>query len=622
MSSPAALAPRRLHPRGSRRPVALAAVLGGALLTSAIADAQACGCLVLSDVSVPTVQAGERILFAQDNGTVTAIIQIQYQGKPGDFGWLVPLPAIPQNRLGQDGIDVSTDELFTQLLKTTGPTYTLTSTSTCTRGLGGGGGYGGGYGGGFGCNSASLSGSANEAAYGAADLGSAPPPPPSPLVVQSSVGPYDFAVLKADSQADMLKWLQDNRYVVPTGSDAAVSPYVRPGAYFLALKLRADQNSGDVQPIVLRYKSDYPMVPLTLTSVGAVPNMGIQVWVLGSARAIPRNFYHAVLNDAQLDLLNNVGNYSQVVTAAVAEAPRKHAFITEYAGSSNVMAGTLNRPGRFDRVTELPAVSDPYQYVQMALNPLFGFTPVPNYGELALQQSAAALATVLAKYIPEPQSLVARGIPLLTYYQSLDYYLRRDPQRGGPDYDAVALKLQMFDPRAATADLQSRIVIPNKEAQQLFDTHGQLTRLYTTISPEDMNVDPVFGFNPELPAVPLAHRASLAQGCEPYDRTLDTDSGIHVSSWTPADRQLPYSLRIETIGEVGQPVVITNNGTKIRSLSPLDRDPNADPSGAELQRGCVTTPGRRLPVAAPVSLIVLCSGLVVLRRRRRAPASA
>lgn len=278
--------------------LALAAAGALSMTAAALPVAQACGCLVMNDVSVPTVQAGERILFAPANGTVTAIIQIQYQGKPGDFGWLVPLPSIPKNRAGQDGIDVSTDEVFAKLVATTSPSYTLTPVYTCTQQYGSGGDYGGNgcSSGGFGCNSDSLAGA--EASF-AFDAGQAPTAPPTPLVIQSSVGPYDFAVLKADSQADMLKWLQDNRYVVPTGSDTAITPYIRPGAYFLALKLQANASSGSIQPVVLRYQSDYPMVPVTLTSVGAVRDMGIQVWVLGQSRAIPRNYYHAVLNDAQ-----------------------------------------------------------------------------------------------------------------------------------------------------------------------------------------------------------------------------------------------------------------------------------------------------------------------------------
>ena len=75
----------------------------------------------------------------------------------------------------------------------------------------------------------------------------------SPLVIQDSVGPYDYAVLKADSKDDMLKWLADNRYFVPAGTDQTVGAYIRPGAFFLALKLQSGKSAGDLQPVVVRY---------------------------------------------------------------------------------------------------------------------------------------------------------------------------------------------------------------------------------------------------------------------------------------------------------------------------------------------------------------------------------
>ena len=89
------------------------AILGAASLAYT-SDAAACGCFTPPDPSVPIVQAGERIAFAMSNGTVTAHIQIQYQGTASDFGWLLPLPSVPTLELG-------TDELFTQLIGTTQP---------------------------------------------------------------------------------------------------------------------------------------------------------------------------------------------------------------------------------------------------------------------------------------------------------------------------------------------------------------------------------------------------------------------------------------------------------------------------------------------------------------------
>src|SRR5688572_4225460 len=81
-------------------------------------EARACGCFANPDPSVPVVQAGERILFARENGIVTAHIQIQYAGDAREFGWLLPLPSEPTLELG-------VDELFTQLIATTQPRYRL-----------------------------------------------------------------------------------------------------------------------------------------------------------------------------------------------------------------------------------------------------------------------------------------------------------------------------------------------------------------------------------------------------------------------------------------------------------------------------------------------------------------
>src|SRR6476469_2760449 len=83
--------------------------------------ASACGCFAPPSTVTPVVQAGERILFARDGGTVTAYIQIQYQGSAQEFGWLVPLPSVPTLQLG-------TEELFTQLAAATDPQYSITTT--------------------------------------------------------------------------------------------------------------------------------------------------------------------------------------------------------------------------------------------------------------------------------------------------------------------------------------------------------------------------------------------------------------------------------------------------------------------------------------------------------------
>ena len=295
-----------------RTSLAATALAAAATLAAPAPEARACGCFAPPNPAVPVVQAGERIVFAHENGEVVAHIQIQYEGDASEFGWLLPVPAVPEFALG-------TDELFTQILQQTQPRYRLNTQFPDQCG-------GPVFAGGPGRDSASEDGNGGNG---------------GPLVVEDSVGPYDYAVLKADDDQEMFDWLVDNSYFIPTGTEDVVGPYIRPGAYFLALKLRSGESAGNLQPIVLRYRSDYPMIPIILTSVAANPDMGVQVWVLGEERAIPRNYRHTVLNDEKIDWFNAGRNYNDVVIEATNEAEDGQSFVTEYAGTSAVMRDVL-----------------------------------------------------------------------------------------------------------------------------------------------------------------------------------------------------------------------------------------------------------------------------------------
>jgi hypothetical protein len=473
-------------------------VVAAALVAAAAPSvAEACGCFTPPDPTVPVVQAGERILFSVNEGQVTAHVQVQYAGSASEFGWLLPLPAVPKLTLG-------VDELFTALTNATQPKYRMRTTFEGNCAFGGAGGTGGS--GGFG-GTGGAGGST-----GFADAGS-----PSPLVIEDSLGPYDYAVLKADSKADMLQWLNDNRYYVPAGTDDAVGPYIRPGAYFLALKLQSGKSAGDLQPVVLHYASDAPMIPLTLTSTGASENMGVQVWVVGAGRAIPRNYHHTVINDAVIDWRSAGSNYQSVIIRAAGEAPGKHTFVTEYAGTSAVMSGELSWPGRFGTLDELARQPDRNAFQNYLLNHSFRWT--------------TTLQTIL--------------------------------NRPGA-YDGPALAAEIWD----------RIVTPTREAQALLDASPKLTRLFTTISPADMNRDPAFGFNAALPDVSNVHQAEILVSCASTyvegSATLTTEQGWVVPF--PNGRfqnpgieidSLPASLRIEVLSEEGPPQVVLQNGGSI-----------------------------------------------------------
>ena len=406
----------------------------------------------------------------------------------------------------------------------------------------------------------------------------------------------------------MFNWLRDNKYFVPTGTESAVGPYIRPGAYFLALRLRAGQSTGDLQPVVLRYKSDLPMIPIILTSVAAAPNMGVQVWMLGNGRAIPRNYYHTVVNDAQVNWLTAGSNYNDVIIKAVGEAEGKHAFVTEYAGSSAPMRGLLDRPGRFTGVGTLATTTDPTQFVRATL------------GMFALN---GQLTTILARYLPLPAALSAQGVTLANYYQQFSSYMS-DRAQHPEKYTDVAAALADFPNQASklAVDLQTRIADPTVAAGTMFTSYPYLTRLYSTLSPEDMNRDPVFSYNPGLPDYSNIHEATLTYHCASFfssstysDATLELPSGlkrdfpieqVNMGQSPPIDA--PYSEQIQILRETGEPEVVIDNTDLIRKALGIGGCAQIGPIAA---RGGFPTGG-----AASLALLLGATTLVSLRRRR------
>jgi hypothetical protein len=561
----------------------IGALACGAVVIGPRRDARACGCFALPSPATPVVQAGERILFAKDGNDVVAVIQVQYQGAADRFAWLIPLPAVPRVELG-------TDEVFTQLEAATRPDFRLTTEvircdGTVSRSSGG-----------FGCGAGFASDGDNFSRVG--DMGGATADAGSLLVAQAAVGPYEYAVLKADDRAELLTWLSDNRYFVPTGTDDALTPYIRPGAYFLAIKLRSGESTGDLVPIVLRYTADLPMIPIMLTAVGAVPNMGILVYVLGDKRAIPRNYYHSVANELFYWL--GESTYQRLIINAAAEAPEHHTFFTQYAGreAGPRVAAALGSPTRFGNRATLATFTDPAQYLRELRTAGFNFTD-------------GALLSLLLRYIPMPDELVARGVTPGYFYTNYDLYAA---QLGGGG-DGGAMTPTAFDPVALTNELWTRIVEPTRATQALFATRPYLTRLYTVLSPADMTKDPVFSFANDLPDVANVRTATATLPCRGQSWIV-TDQGLKSYATARYSRTaMPASLRIEVLTEEMAPEVITDNRAQVTAIigdvvEDRSTDRNSGSGG-----GCDTTGSA--PLSAGATLLLAAAGIGLAARRRR-----
>ncbi|MES1204759.1 MAG: DUF2330 domain-containing protein [Pseudomonadota bacterium] len=465
------------------RTLAGAAVLSAIALSIVPGTAEACGGLFCNTrppdpfAPLPVAQNGENVVFsitpdpAGGAPTLVAHIQILYTGDAAKFSWVVPVDAAPV-------LGVGTDRLFTALAGVTQPRFQLQQVTdgVCIpppfSGTGGA--------------SAGTGGSASSASGGASGAGGAPG---GGVMVsfQGAVGPFDAAVIKSDDPIALKMWLTDNGYVVSDGASALIDVYVREHKFFVALKLLNGVGIRSIQPIVMTFRGTEPCVPLRLTAIAANPDMPVILWVLADKRTVPKGFYEMSIDEARIDWFTGGSNYfgpKGLVSLAANEVGGK-AFVTEYAGTSTVARASVYTNGQFN-VAALQAAMTPPAYVQQVI--AMGLSSDPQ------------TLPLLAKYIPMPQAVKDMGITESQFYGNLATYWA---QFAFPGYDLAGL----------TQAISTSIIKPRMDAQMMIDARPYLTRLNTFISPDEMDRDPLFFVNRDLPEVSNVHTAALHTMC-------------------------------------------------------------------------------------------------------------
>jgi MYXO-CTERM domain-containing protein len=524
--------------------------------------AEACGGFFCS--RVPIDQAGERIVFGVRDNTVEAHIQIQYQGAAEEFSWVVPMPALPS-------LSVGSPLIFSYLDARTQPRFTLDWQNSCKDGGRGG---------------IDL---ANGDSSGP-PLESAPTNGGVTVISREEVGPYDAAILQAEASEELRTWLVDNGYdLTPQGAEA-LEPYVGRGNYFVALKLQQNKQVGDLRPIIVRFQGTRPCIPIKLTAIAARPDMPITAYVLSDKRAIPLNYRHVLINLSRIDWLRFGSNYSQVATAAVDEAGGR-AFLTEFAGAAAPFAQGFESFLPNYNTELLAGISHPVDFSAELLRQ--GFARDPSTQGL------------LRKYIPIPASLVQQGVTEQQFYNMIFNYraaIDSDPNR--PPFDAAGF----------AQELETTVVKPGQDSLALLKAHPYLTRLYTTMSAEEMTVDPDFDFNSDAPDVPNLYTAkAYVESCEEdwsqRKIRIELPDGRYYNTRFNAGpiTQGPNSLRIEQWAEVGPAAIIQNNRALVdKALEDVD--------GGVLNSGCACS-SAEAGSAALLSLLIAAWGA---RRRRKA----
>ncbi|HNO78826.1 MAG TPA: DUF2330 domain-containing protein [Phycisphaerae bacterium] len=446
----------------NRRQPIVNCILIVSCMTAAVAahftatDAKACGGFFCQQV--PIDQAGEQIIFRKDGIFVTAMVLIQYTGEAEEFSWVVPVSGIPELSVGSDAV-------FASLETSTRPQFILETNGQRCPSDDGDFNFGGG---------GATSDSADDGDDGV------------DVLERLAVGPFDVEVITSNDAEALATWLGSNGYELTERGEELIGPYVNEGKNFVALKLRQDQGVGDIEPLIMRCQTGNATIPIRLTAVAAQDNMGVLVWLMGDSRAVPLNYLHVTPNYTRLNwyagTFNAYASYQGLITAAMDEAGGQ-GFATDYAGTD------------FDPNTSLPTVetyTDELVY-------LAGFPDDADF--------VAELANTFVFPQDKVLAILGRELPLP---EGEDSFIYSVPELLNDTFTAE----QLADARMQiVVEINETIVKPLENALAMFDGKPYMTRMYTTLSADEMSLDPSFSFNPDLEDQPMTRRARMDVDC-------------------------------------------------------------------------------------------------------------
>lgn len=511
-----------------------------------------------------------------DDGTVTAIIQIRYQSPSERFAWLLPINGVPE-------VGVSSNIALRNLEQRTAPQYNLTRKviGQCMQQA-------------F-VDFRDAAGAPNAAAGGASSVAETAPPPDVVVAAEGSTGPYDWVVLSVNSQVEnkvgvALEWLTENKDDIAGVGQEVLAEYMESGMNLLAFKLTKGVTSGSIRPVLLTYEASLPGVPIRPTAVAADPNMGVRTFVLANEQAIPSNYKSLVLNEAVINWFNYRSNYKDVITQAADESGGQ-GFVTEFAGPTRdfeQLVFTSNDQQNWDM---LSAGTYPTGFEAISAAQRF-------YRNWDGWRDAIGAATTL----PE-------GVTLDQFGRNPNTY------RNNPD-----LKI---DTDKFFKSLFSLVVEPVLATQELLESRPYMTRLYTTMSPVEMTLDPVFDFNPDLLDVNNVHRATQRIYCSkdlyesqaPFDIEIP---GVGVikpdmaqpTRWPIQLSDLPATRKIVAMDTTGAGELVKDNSMTIWDALGSPLTPNVDATsngkvpigGVDMMRPEMAEPDPNLPMADEPSM--------------------
>lgn len=561
-------------------------------------DAMACGGFFCNQ-GQPVNQADENIVFsANDDGSVTAIIQIRYSGEADKFAWMLPVYGKPE-------VDVGSSTVFNRLNRATNQSYNRNSEVKGT------------------CKQRGFRGADAAAAApgGASDAGAESGDGNIDVVDQGSVGPYNYTTISVakdaeDPAKEALNWLESNGYDLTDIGPELVREYLQENMNLIAFKLQKDAGTGEIRPVKITYNHPQPMIPLKLTAVAAQEDMGVRVWVAGDGRAVPTQFDGVKLNPAAINWFRPQSTYERVISQAADEVGGR-GFVTEYAGDSSIAENSVfteNDESRWNRI------KDPAEWEgregELLAETLQAYWP--RFGNSQWD----GMTRVIRKEVPLPEDVTVQEFG-------------QDRFRA-VGYDRSTANIEGFDPASYLDALETNVVEPVRSAEELIQGLPYLTRMFTTVSPGEMTRDPVFEIKGDLPDVDRTRTAEQTIYCgdeeyyqneAPWKMVLPDDTVVwgEGRNWPFNPGSINAAKEATDYGMTGEPETVEDNSEEIQQIieehnaevdkptSASDGSDGSSGGGSGAERSCSTAAGGAVPAGWLAALLLF----LVVRVRRR-----
>ncbi|HEX7453144.1 MAG TPA: MYXO-CTERM sorting domain-containing protein, partial [Polyangiaceae bacterium] len=349
--------------------------------------------------------------------------------------------------------------------------------------------------------------------------------------------------------------------------------------------------------------------------VAANDDMGVLTYVLGKTRAVPQNYLSLELNEARINWFNAASNYNSVVTDAANDAGGQ-GFVTEFAGPSSTLKQAIWT--QFDDSNWTSFKSSVYQSFSD-----FFTRAYQTYGQYDGFWDATRNAVTL------PAKVTFDSFKLCP--------------------NCYAGQIQ-FEPATYLAELDKGVIEPIKLVQSLVDAHPELSRMYTTMSADEMTLDPLFTFNPDLKDVSNIHTAVRTIECNPSVYQFEapwridlpqggivrgTANDVNSATWPAALSDLPPNRLIVRTGASGSGKVVEDDSGPIKNqLATYNATVPAGMSTGSAGEGAGAGSGGQPTNTAPSSAgggcsvagkgnplsalgVALALGAALIRRRRR-----